>query len=517
MLRLIFTLFLLILIPVNAMAIEINDQGAAKLKSSFQKILDYQKTSNEAFGSMLVLYDGEIKVKQEKEFYAVTLPRISFKSLKSESQAKEFTFDIGVITLNMMPDDTAGYWKTALSIPNEMTLSDETEEDIVISFQDQKIIALFNEELGYFTKINMNLSNISIKEGIEDMGINFGGAQFYTNLSENENGKFSGPTHLALKGLDIKSPEGSGHVKLGEAKFSFSIKNFTLDTLQEYSMKFKKHADTFQLLNALEQPDADIENINSDNVVDMILDLYNFDMDGFNFEYSIKDLKITPDDNGEFNTLGLGLASIGFGLDGLNSEKGSLHIKTGYSAINIEPSNPEYSDILPQNINFDIKAQNIPYTVLSELGTNSIKSIAKNPDMATMAGMGILMKLPAILSQSDTQIIIEDNGIKNEIYELTLDGNIVTDLTAMMSVSAKFTAMFKGLDKLLSISKERSNAENENSAAFEELSKILEKMKTIGKSETAANGKSAYSFEFETTPEGKMLLNGQDASTISFE
>ncbi len=499
MLRLFLLLSILLFSPINAMAIEINDAGAQKLKSSFQELLDYQKTSNEAFGSLKIIYGGELTVEQNPDYYTITLPHISIQNIPISEDEKEFTLDIGVITMNAMPDDKPEYWKVSLSLPSKVTLSDDTDKDLVIAIKEQRAIALFNDRLGYFTKADIALTDISVTEGGKDTGFSLGDIKFYSNMNEGESGKFSGSGYISLGGLSISSPDKESSAKIGEVKFDFNMVEFNLLTLKEYSNKLSNHEKTFSALS-----DLDEHNINSDDVIEMISDLYDFEMDGFSFNYDLKDFRLVSEkDSKDFDDFNLGSAFFGFGLDGLNSEKGSLHINTGYNDVNISPIDTKYGELLPKNVNFDIKATNVPYPQLSQMAANTAKSIAKNPDGASMAGLSVLMRLPAILSQSDAEIIFEKNGIKNDVYGIILDGNIATDLAAIMSFSAKFRVVFDGLDKVLSIAKK------------DELMPIiskLEKFKEIGKNDS---GNDSYVFEIETTPEGKILVNGQDTSTIS--
>ena len=51
---------------------------------------------------------------------------------------------------------------------------------------------------------------------------------------------------------------------------------------------------------------------------------------------------------------------------------------------------------------------------------------------AQMVGLSVLMRLPALLSQAGTKIIVKDNGIQGQIYDFGLNGSLTTDITAMM-------------------------------------------------------------------------------------
>ncbi len=515
--RLILSLSMLLLIPLNAMALEINDKGAQTLKTSFQNMLDYQKTVNEAFGATIIDYDGELTVTQEAEFYLVTLPHIKARSPEAVKDTEDFVFDIGVITIQMIQDEKDGYWKSLLYVPNQMTMLDKiTDDKLVIGFGKQEIMAIFNDRLGYFTKIDMNLSELIFNTGDEeDLGISLDEAKIYVNTSENDNGKFSGPGYLLIKNLVVSPADEDETVKIGELKFDFNMSNVKYPTLLDYKEKFQKHTETFKSLSEIEES-TNVEDINGQNVMDMIFDLYNFEMDGFGFQYSLKNMEITSNDtsdkDADFTSFKLDSAFMGFSFDGLGDDKGTMQIRTGFDTINIQPSDDEIKEIMPQSLNLNIKAQNIPYNALTKMAQTSAKSIAENPESVQMVGLGLLMRLPAILSQSGTQIVVENNGIKNDVYDIKLDGKVLTDLTAIMGFSAKFKALFSGLDDLMAIANKHAANDGDYTAKFIGMLKTLNKLKELGKLEG-----SAYAYEFEATPEGKFLLNGQDASTISFE
>ncbi len=510
--RLILSLLLLLLIPLNASATPINEDGAQKLKASFQNLLDYQKTINEAFGSVTINYQGELTIKQEADYYSITLPHITVKNPDTE----DVSMDLGIITINAMPDDKPEYWKMTLEIPSKITLSDKTEDDdFIINFGKQDIMAIFNDRLGYFTKLDMKLSEISFDAGKEDIGVKLGGIEFYINTEEGEDQKFSGPGHVLINNLLVSPNDVDKSVSIGEVRLDFNMNNIKYPTLTDYKEKLLKHTKTFKSLNNIEE-EPNIDLVNGKNVMDMIFDLYDFDMEGFGFQYSLKNLDVTSynkSGNSDFDNIKVGSAFLGFSVDGLTQEKGSLNIKTGFDSLNFKPNKPEYQETLPQNLNIDISAENIPYKTLTAIAHTSAQSIAENPANAQMVGFGLLMRLPAILSQSGTQLTVENNGIKNDTYNITLDGKVITDLAATMGFSAKFKALFGGLDTLLSISNKYSaDPENNDADKFKDMAKTLTKLQSIGQK----NG-DAYLYEFETTPEGKFLLNGQDASTISFK
>lgn len=522
MIRLASILFVMLLLPLNVMAAEINVQGAQKLKASFGDILAYQKEVNEAFGSVRVIYEGELSVKQESDYYTITLPRILLKNpqivpaeVGEETNTEDQTFDMGIISINAMPDEQAGYWKTVWTLPESMTMSSETDEDFTISFGSQNIIALLDDTLGYFTKMNMNLSDVHFKVGDQDTGASIGNLQLYINFDKNDAGTFSGPGHFLISNLVVVKPEDGVSIKTEELKISSTVAGLALPTLLEYKAKLLKHADVFKSLEKMDD-ENDADSIDSQSVMDMILDMYDIDMGSLSIKYALKNMEIVStaeDKDDDLDSVKIGSAFIEFGSDNINSESGTLHIKMGHDALDIQSENPETLSVsLPTHTNLDIRAENIPYLTLSRMVKNSAASLVKNPDSAGIVGFTALMKLPAILSQANTQLIVKDNSMKNDVYDVSLNGVVTTDMIAALGFSAKFQTIFKGLDDLLT--KIPRDPENKN---FMNTIKNLETLKSIGKTSTDENGETVYTFDFEASPQGSFTLNGQDTSTIHFE
>ncbi len=509
MARILSILTLFLIFPVfNAHASTINEQDAAILKSSFQDILDYQKTVNEGFGTVKVVYEGALSVTQESDHYAITLPRILLKS--PEQDLEKLSFDLGVIKIIAVRDDTSeGYWKTSLQLPSVMQISDgEGNIPFEISFKDQNVIGMFNDALGYFTKINMSLSDISFKANGEDAGMALGGAQVYMNLFAEEDGSFTGPGHILLSNFKV-SPETNEDegVNLGEIKLDYNFDQIVLPTIKEYQIKLLKYSDTFQALSN----DENVENLNPQDIVTMFMDLYDFKMNGFGFSYSIKDAEITSA-NPDAEQFKIGSAKIGLEAKGFNTEEGNFSNYLSYSGFEPEEN---LRGIAPESAVINIRADKFPYLTLQKVFKNTMTAIAENPDSAEMAGLGIMMRLPAILSQAGTQLSVSDNSFKNDVYDLSLNGSVNTDLSAMIGFMAKFKAVFEGMDDLLArLSSDSVSDDDAQEYGYYGIIDSLEKLKTIGTKETGPNGKNAYGFVFETTPQGQFLLNGQDAMSV---
>ncbi len=513
--RLILSLFVLVMIPATSYAAQINEAGAQKLKTVFQDILDYEKIVTDNLGGIELVYDGELTVDMHEDYYTVTTPNILIREEGNTDMQDALT--IGTFAINAMPDEKEGQWKTVITIPSSFKFAEE-EESFEFIIGKQNIVAILDDRLSYFTKINLNISEIEMKRNGEKFDIlELGSLQFYTNLNEVDQGIYSGPGHFTVTDIYIDDPSefNTNTYKIGEFRFDMDMNKVKLPTLQEYQAKFEKHAQTFKALN-----NGD-ENLDPNALTEMFVDLYSMEMDGMSFGYNVKDIVDTAnpnDENREYDTLSIASATMGMGFDGLTQEKGSLNINFGYDGFKISPMEEFRTATMPEDTNIDIRAVNIPYQSLIQMAQTTMASIAEKPESANMAGLGILMRLPAILAQSETQIVVENNGLKNDTYSFDLNGKVMTDLESMIGFSAKFKGLFKGLDALSAIVEtETQKANPQEEHQWYELFTFLTKLKTIGVKEETTNGEPAYGFNFETTPQGQMMLNGQDAMTIFSE
>ncbi len=516
------------LFPTYTHAQTTNDQEAQRLKASFQRLLDYQKNINEALGSVDVTYDGELTVTRQPTYYTLTFPHIYLSSkILPEATGEEATkpakqvVDIGKITINAMADEKPGYWKIVLTIPENITVYDALKKSgdpdlFSLNIGEQRSIALYSEKLGYFTKLDMNMSKIDFLVGGQETGVNMGGIQFYTKLEEQDNGKFSGPGHFLMNNLHIDPPDQDAQVAIEELKLGFHVGDMVLPSIEEYQQRILKHKETINSLQSIENSKEGTEDISAQNVFDMLSDMYNFDVDSVSFDYSAKNISVKDTNSDEeTKTIHIANGSFGAGASGLKSDKGSLNIDFDYEGFKTTPEIPEINDLVPQNFKINLEAGNVPYTTLSDLANNTFQSITQNPEAAQMAWLGVVMRLPAIISQAGTQIMVDQNNISNHIYDVTLDGKIATDLSSVTGFSAKFKLLFEGLEALLNVSQKHASKENTtNSDEYKKLIPTLEKLKQIGQPTTGKNDQPAYSYDIELDPQGSLTINGQDAQTV---
>ncbi len=504
MLHLILFTLIILLFPINAIALEINDKGATTLKSSFQKLLDYQKMANEEFGTLKVIYEGGLNVEQNKDYYKITFPNISLKGEKIiDNTPQLFTLKIDSIIINASPSDKENYWNSDIYLPNKITLSDEYGDDFIIEFTPKKFNALFNSKLSYFTKLDVNLSNLITKEGETSTAINIGDLIFYLDMNENNNNdkKFSGTGYFIIKNIEITNPNKKRTISAKEIRFDILMDNLKLITIDEYSQKIYDYSKTIKALNKLDKSDINNINIDSNEISNMILDLNNFDLDNFHFGYSIKNLNIISDNsNNNFKNNAINSAFINLKFNNLKTENGELHIDLGHNIANAEIYDriDNQFRLIPKNTDINIKITDIPYKSLSNIGANLLKSATNNPDKANIAAMNTFIGMPLIFSKSGTKMIFKGNIANDNIYNIDFNGDMSINMNSSMGIKTKVNTKLKGIDNIISYIKNTPAPYNDR------IIYIVDYIKNYGIKQN-----NSYILNIETSPKNGLLINGQ--------
>ena len=483
----------------------------ATLKKIFQDMLDYQKDVSKIYGEEVTLnYDGEITVTQQEGYYAIALPSISISGFEDINQTEKSVLDIGVININAIRGEEAGTWKTMFNLPSSYELKDSSGVDFIIKIGSQTNAGLLVEKLGYFTKLDMKLNDITMFIGEEKLDIAMSNISLLQNLSSTDGIRYSGPTTFSANDFVMSAEEGDT-VKLGKIGADVTFNDIVLPSLQDYKAKVLKHQEAFASL----ADTGNQESIDDQAIMAMFMDLYDFDLDGLSFQYSVNDFSLHNKDTNDHFEFASGV--FGIDIEGLMKETGSTGLIFGFQGVQSTDEEPEYKDIMPRNVNLAIRAKNIPVTQLSELASTTMDSISTNPEMAQMAGLGVLMKVPMLLSAAGTTIEISDTFASANAYNTTLSGQAKADMAAITNITADLKSVFAGLDNVLAIAEQYKGAENEYGMYYTQLADTLVKLKSVGVATKTSDGKPAYEFNFKVEPDGKMTINGHDANMLMMQ
>ena len=498
-----FLFFVAFSLAPLAQAEEKTNENTAKLQTIFE---NYIKTQSREHSSTerQIIFDGDVIVEPSGTYYAITLP---YMKIKYEDGTQ---MDVGMVSINAAPHTEDRQWKMSVAMPTPMTMSDESGQALMnLSIAAQRTAGIWHEDLQNFIKLDTQLNDIKI-EGFEKQtySAQIPSVQVRYDFQEDENNNWSGLATAIINKLAYKTAGGQSMTNIDQVKIDINIDQFNAQHLVEKREMLAAIEETAE--NDKNPPSKDHVN----GLFNLILDNITNAGNGSGATYSISGLKHTRTDNQDpeiEHVLTLGSGSIKFNLDGILKDKVTLEAGVKLDKLDITPKPDEYKDITPSDLNIGFAIHNIPFKQVTELGKNTAQGAMDNPDIAKMAGLSFIMKLPMILAQSGTYLEIKDNYINGNAYKVLLDGKAKADFAAVNSATADFKTRFHGLDKVLAQTQVlAADPHNEYVDTFRSLNATLGKIKDLAKVETTADNTFIHVLNLVMNAQGQILLNGKD-------
>ncbi|MCB9983328.1 MAG: hypothetical protein H6861_06615 [Rhodospirillales bacterium] len=455
------------LLALPARAETVTEEGAGHLQTLFQNLLD-ARAQKDAH----VAYEGKVTVEPAETYYAITWPAITLNSADGE-QVK-----IGLIAMNAAPHDKPGQYKVTTALPSPIIGHDAAGvETLNVTIGGQHAAGIFDETLGNFIKMDVRLENIRILLDGGKALAKIPALFMRYDLSEDERGRFSGPSHFEISDLTLSQAENSQNLSLEKFIIAGTIKG--LDA---------------QALRALpENTEAPQSPLKLSNAASMTL--------------SVKNLQAsTPSQTQSTNGFSLQSASLGFTYENVLSGTATASTMLSFHGLNPDGLPENIRTLLPTTGSLNLTQHNIPVDAIQQTLQNS----------ASLLSLPLLFKLPAILAQAGSYVEIKDTGLQNDEYSVDLSSHIRADLTALNSATASGTLRFAGLDKLLARAQVIGSDIHASSYAMpvRSLARFLERLKPLGRVETDAEKGFVHIFDLKLDAAGKFTINDQNAGAL---
>lgn len=501
--RLLFTficLFALTIIAPHANAAAINEAGANRLKAVFTEMLETQAMAWGAQSEVTLEQQGSLTVEQADKYYAITFPHMQIR------QEDGSRIEIGIISANAAPHDAPGQWKMTYALPTPIRGYDaQDNETWRAEIKGQQAAGIFHDTLQQFSKLDATYSDISIQTLASTTPTTIGKIVLRFDFDEDTQKLWSGPGYIEANTIKTQSKDKKSSVEIGSIKGTFAMDQYDPQAGIDYQKRFL----ALQKQGAFETGQMSEEH--EKELSSMLADLYTKGMDGFDFTYALSDFSLTKPASldGEQETFTLDNTNVSMNTGGFLSDKAQIGFGFGFEGLSVSSITADKQDILPSTANIDIQLKDIPFTQLTEAVQNALAGANNN---LQIAGFGLLVRVPALLSQAGTRIEIKDNHLGSALYRLDLNGEIIADITATNSATAKAILNFTGLDTLLNkIKTHIANPETKEKdlGMLTQASDNLEWLKTLG----TQDGKK-HIFEFIMNAQGETLLNGHDIRTL---
>lgn len=487
----------------------IDKAGAEKLKAVVEKALEEMGTSAEAAGKTLQL-DGPVMVEPSGTYYAVTLPGLKYGYMDGEK------IEMGMIAINAMPASKPGQWKMTLALPTPVSHFDEDQQlEALTTIGSQSFAGIWSEELDAFVKLNAAYQNVVRMDADHKPVMTIKTVTVTGDSTQNAQGAWSGDYKIDTAGIAYADDKAKTKGSMDKLGIAFKLKNYSPAAAAEYDAKLAALAESYSAGEGEE-----VSMMHMLGVYNLFTDFISSAWQGVDMQATVESAALSSHGKSGRAPQQVSFQNgrMGFGLDGLGTDKVQLSVRGGYDGLTTTPAPPP-GHIVPEHMNIDVSINNLPLLKLLALGRESVKMTASMPseDIARLAILKAIMMAPQALTEAQSNITVRDSRIGNSAYDIHVNGVGLADIKAIYSATAKATVKIRNIQALaagVKAAMDTPGTAPETQARLQKLLQALTIMQVAGRKEKDASGANIHAFDMEVGQDGKVMLNGTDLSAL---
>jgi hypothetical protein len=512
-----FALFLLTATP--ALAASINEEGAAVLKKEVEEGLTHYQKMALAQGNEIKM-SGPVTVIAKDKLYEVKLQGL-------EVASGPMVVKIGNVTIHAVPGK-AGEYMTSMALPAKILVHDAMEKkDIAqVTIGKQKFSGVWHPELRMYSQVDAGYDQIEIKglnETTTSFNITVVKSIIRMKITPDAGADtWSGASFAEMAGLSLKG-HGPTTKKLSIDIEKFIVKSFMgkldMKAIRDISEK------TIALLKDKKIEDISIKEKSA--LLTEILKSSTAPMDSEKYATEISNIHFTriPADGRAEKPVSVSIAQINSLFDATDLKKDKSNANTNFNVKGISYKNapPLIAGLIPSEANIVVSVNGLPI--------KAIKDVVNQAAIGAIASQGLsdpverqkaeaaedakLLTLLGVLERSGASITVRDTYIRSADMTSFLDGKMSVQAAALSPIGipavGNLTLVLEGLDETV-IKYQTMSGDNPEIMNSLQAFAMLQLM---GKEGRAANGKSTRTYRLDITPEGQILMNGQDLSAMA--
>jgi hypothetical protein len=456
-----------------------NEEEAARLQKLFSSYLTDTK--------------GVVEVKTDGDGYAV---KLDFAPLAENSGG---VIKISPIELKMASQGD-GKWQIIEDQPLTLNLDMKDQGIIEEKIASLKMSGIFDEKLSYFSKLTGEATDISLSEKITDPN--------------------SGTTDISATVKSIKIDQTGTAAANGGVDM---IAKYSIGNVVENINTAGKPQSGMPPLNLVINAAGGEYDLNAKGFkAKSIFDIMSFFVAHQTKELITKDqasLKTTLKDgvplwdnmlvNAKFNTITVASQFGQFGLDSvevvgdLNGivKDGKFREKIAFNGLTMPATlvPPWATKLVPKNVSFDFTISGFDFASPAQLILDQL-DLAKEPPLPD--GFEQVL-MPIFMPKGTVDVTLNPTSIDNDTYSVKVEGSLAAGPAALPTGKAKISA--KGLDEVMKIIQAAPpEAGLQQGAALVVVAKGMAKAETDG----------SLTWNVESSPDGKVLVNGIDPTKL---
>jgi hypothetical protein len=307
-------------------------------------------------------------------------------------------------------------------------------------------------------------------------------------MKEGSAGKWLQDAKGNVNGIDVvlfkNSGEKEGDIHIGAVALAMNVAGTDLEEMYRLTRSIQEKAKQLSANGSALTPDSAV-------MKDFmgIFDLFN----AYGFNFTVKDVAVNEAGEEPFSIKNF---SWGMALDKQQSGAWGADIRMGFSDLNAPAQAGMPPQLIPDAFNFNLKLNNFP----PEMMKLAIESGDDPQKQAQLPGM-LLQKM----QEYKTAVSLKDTLLSFPDYSLTLDANANVDMQSPFMSAGEADLSIVNLPKLMELAKQMG--------APEDVNKMISAV-ALASVRTETNGQVKDAYHLQWGANGKILLNGKDASAL---
>lgn len=474
------------------------------LKSRLEQIVK-TLTDQPAGGEVTVTTSGAVTVDTKEDGTVTgTTPKMMVKGKDGE------VVEFDSVVLTFKPGENADTIPVELKIPSSITGKDKDGKvTATVTIGSQTLKGVWREDLQTVDKLDLRLGNISIEPKQEEGKAKLAEISATGGLEDKGGGLYDARYEGKFAGFELDDPKEKTTMKIESLGFKGAM---TGAKLKEWGQAAKAAGYT------LSNPDIFkmwTQGTFDEKTMAFLRRMPEF-MGAIDYSYGARGVSMKTGGKDIFK-LGKADFGVGFAPEGADKAKGSVRANFGEIVVDDgsgKPMLPPEADV--KDAGFDLDVSGLPSKELWSIYVDLLPSLQKASvasaggdtsageeamNKATEEGMG---KFYEALQKANLSLLLKSVNLMTPTLVMNGSGQgtyaPATDLTPV----GKVKLSFKGVEDLIAAMEKRGK----DDAMAQQIVGALAGLKAFAKPDATTPG--VLIIEFESTKDGKMLINGKD-------
>jgi len=425
---------------------------------------------------------------------------------------KEATWDVGSFYAVMTPAGDALY-QTAIDVPSDTIFLDGQGREIGgTSIGTQRFDGLYNMNIGQFVNLDANFEQIAIRAeppGEAPLDLTIASLSATTDLAEAMPDKWSGPQAGQL--VDLRANvAGEGDMTVDRMWF-----DSTSDAIDyEFFRYLRDESERIEATAAAGKP------VDDKKLAQMIQEAFaglrqelaarQPIAQGYAFSGGAEGASFTDADG----VVQFAADHMSYGMDfsKLDQPASRMTISYNHDGLVVAPDEEIPEAYMPRSLGMAIEFDNMPLQDSMMMALEMAEGAAADPasfeDQMEMSLMFLAMGLQQQMVTTGAVVRINAFDYVSDALDLAMTGEVTASDTSPNGVVGHIDLAVTGLDAALDSLKGAEKGSDE-----EEIAMMLAMFQSSG-TRSDLDGRSHHAYAFDFTPDGQILLNGNDMGPL---